>query len=140
VELVRLYSNLLGESLQLLRVRHAASSPRPTEGPKHARQHPHRLSQAEVLEQIAAYGHGESIKQLAQRFGIHRMTVTALLRRHGVELRRAGLTSDDVVAASRLYAHGWSLAKLGRKFGVNAATVLRALRACGVTMRSPAGR
>src|SRR5215218_1896046 len=68
------------------------------------------------LKLIAAYGHGESIKQLAQRFGIHRMTVTALLRRHGVELRRAGLTSDDVVAASRLYAHGWSLAKLGRKF------------------------
>jgi transposase len=87
-----------------------------------------------------AYRDGESITHLAQRFGIHRVTVAALLRRHGVELRRAGLTSDHVAAASKLYADGWSLVKLGRKFGVDAATVWRALRGSGVTMRSPAGR
>jgi predicted DNA binding protein len=80
------------------------------------------------------------IKELAQRFGIHRTTVTELLRRHGVKLRRVGLTSDDVAAASQMYARGWSVAKLGRNFGVDAVTVWRALRASGVTMRSPAGQ
>jgi DNA-binding CsgD family transcriptional regulator len=127
VELVRLYSNLFGgPAARLRRVRCAASAPRPSEGPQHPRQHQRRLSPTEVIELIVAYGDGESIKHLAQRFGIHRVTVTALLRRHGVELRPAGLTSDHVAAASQLYADGWSLVKLGRKFGVDAATVWRA--------------
>jgi transposase len=94
----------------------------------------------EVTELIKAYEQQEPIKELAQRFGIHRATVTGLLRRQGVELRRAGLTSDDLVTASQLYAAGWSVAKLAQKFCVDATTVWRALRASGVRMRSPARR
>jgi lambda repressor-like predicted transcriptional regulator len=68
---------------------------------------------------------------MAKRFGIHRTTVTALLRRHGVELRRAGLAPSDIPAAATLYGQGWSLAQLGTTFGVDAATVWRTLRAAG---------
>jgi hypothetical protein len=87
-----------------------------------------------------AYGQGVPINQLAQRFGIHRVTVTAPLRRHGVELRGAGLAPEEIRAAAHLYCMGWSLTRLGAKFGVDPATVWRALRATGVATRSPTER
>jgi hypothetical protein len=67
VALVRLYSNLPGGAAKFLRARCAASTPRPSEGPKRPRPHQRRLSPAEVLGLIAACGQGESIKHLAQR-------------------------------------------------------------------------
>jgi DNA-binding IclR family transcriptional regulator len=67
----------------------------------------------EISKLIKEYEQGASVKELAQRFGIHRTTVTKQLQQHGVELRRAGLTSDDVTTASVLYADGWSLANWG---------------------------
>jgi transposase len=93
----------------------------------------------EVAELIKEYEQQASVKELAQRFGIHRVTVTALLRRHGVELRRPGLALDDIPAAASLYRQGWSCARLGERFGVDAATVWRALRSAGVAMRSVRG-
>jgi hypothetical protein len=67
----------------------------------------------EVRMLIKEYEQRASVKDLAQRFGIHRLTVTALLRRHGVELRRAGLTPEQIRTAEGLYRQGWSLASLG---------------------------
>jgi len=114
VELVRLYSNL---SVGLLRgVRCACSAQRSKEGSKHPRQHHRRLGATEVAALIETYREGRSNKAIAQRFGIHRVTVTALLRRHGVERRRSGLAPEEVPEAASLYGQGWSLAKLGRKF------------------------
>jgi DNA-directed RNA polymerase specialized sigma24 family protein len=81
-----------------------------------------------VTQLIKAYGEQASVKELAQSFGIHRVTVTALLRRHRVELRLAGLGPEEIQAAARLHSEGWSLARLGEKFGVDPATVWRALR------------
>jgi hypothetical protein len=74
------------------------------------------------------------------RFGIHRLTVTELLRRHGVELRRVGLSQAEIEAATRLYRQGWSLARLGGRFGVDPTTVWRAFRAAAIPMRSPSMR
>jgi transposase-like protein len=87
------------------------------------------------MELIRAYEREATVKELAQRFGIHRVTVAALLRRHGAELRRTGLAPDEILTAVRLYGHGWSLARLGTKYGVDSTTVWRALRAAGVVMR-----
>jgi hypothetical protein len=137
VELVRLYSNPEVESDHLRRVRSTASSPRPANGSRQPRQHQRRLSMTEVTELINAYEQEVSVKDLAQQFGIHRLTVTALLRRHGVELRRAGLAPEDIQAAASLYGRGWSCARLGAMFGVDSTTVWRALQADGVLMRPP---
>jgi hypothetical protein len=46
----------------------------------------------EVTELIKEYEQQATVKELAQRFGIHRLTVSALLKRHGIELRPIGLT------------------------------------------------
>jgi transcriptional regulator of acetoin/glycerol metabolism len=109
----------------------------PTKAPKRQRQLQRRLTDAEVAELVTAYEDHELVHEIAQRFGIHRTTVTALLRRHGVELRRAGLVAADIPRAAKLYGQGWSLARLGARYGVDSTTVWRALRAAGVAMRSP---
>jgi hypothetical protein len=57
----------------------------------------------EITKLIKRYEQPLPVKDLAKQFGIHRLTVTALLRRHGVELRRSGLESADVQTATRLY-------------------------------------
>ena len=54
----------------------------------------------EVTELIKEYEEQASVKDLAKRFGIHRLTVTALLQRHGVELRRTGLAAEDIPVAA----------------------------------------
>jgi DNA-directed RNA polymerase specialized sigma24 family protein len=84
-----------------------------------------------------AYRDGQTIKEVAVGYGIHRTTVTALLSRQGVKLRRTGLTSEEIPEVALLYKEGWSLARLGARFDVNAATVWRALREAGIAMRSP---
>jgi len=98
VELMHAYSNLSREAECLHRLRREALSPRPARGAKRPRQHQRRINKAEVRELIKEYEQGALIKELAQRFGIHRLTVTALLRRHGVKLRQAGLAPEDIPA------------------------------------------
>ena len=91
----------------------------------------------EIRKLIKAYEHQESVTELGKRFGIHRLTVTALLRRHGVEQRPVGLTPTEIPEAAWLYGQCWSLVRWGEAFGVDASTVWRALRAAGVVMRHP---
>jgi hypothetical protein len=72
--------------------------------------------------------------------GIHRVTVTALLERHEVELRRSGLVPEVIPIVARMYSQGWSCARLGELFGVDPSTVWRALRVAGVKMRPSSSR
>jgi hypothetical protein len=140
VELVHAYSNLSREAEVLRRLRGAAPSQRSAGGSTQTRQNQRRLNNAEVGKLIREYEEGALVKELAGRFGIHRLTVTALLRQHGVKLRRVGLAPDDIPAAGRLYAQGWSLARLGAEYGVDSTTVWRALLAAGVAMRNANNR
>lgn len=96
-----------------------------------------RLREPEVKDLVAAYREGARVKELATTFGVHRTTVTAVLRRCGVRLRPVGLGIDQLEEAYRLYAEGWSVARLGEYFGVDGTTVWRGLLARGVAMRSP---
>jgi transposase len=90
-----------------------------------------------MAELIAAYQGGAGVKELAARFGVHRETVSAIIRRSGVQRNQRGLTATQISQASCLYAGGWSLARLGDEYGVDGTTVWRALTAAGVPMRSP---
>jgi predicted DNA-binding protein (UPF0251 family) len=134
---LRLYSNPEArlETLQRLLLK-ATSTGRHREQPV-TRQTQIRLAPHEVTALAAVYRDGKTIKELAQRYGIHRTTVTALLSRQGVKLRRRGLTSEEIPGVALLYYEGWSLPRLGARFDVNAATVWRTLREAGIAMRSP---
>jgi DNA-directed RNA polymerase specialized sigma24 family protein len=48
-----------------------------------------RLTPAEELEAIAAYRSGLTVYEVGEKFGIHRTTVSAIMRRHGVKMRRS---------------------------------------------------
>ncbi|PPJ13787.1 hypothetical protein C5E43_08790 [Nocardia cyriacigeorgica] len=78
--------------------------------------------------------------ELADRFGIERRTVSSILHRHGVPMRRRGLSPGQVDTAIHLYKLGWSLARVGNHLGVNHTTVLAALRRRGIPTRDPHGR
>ena len=107
MDLVRLYSNPKAEAGRLRLVLSATATPRPPEGPRRQRrQRQHRLSMTEITNLIKKYEQQASVKDLAKQFGIHRLTVTAHLQRHGVKLHQNGLAPDEVQAAARLCTAG----------------------------------
>ncbi len=99
-----------------------------------------RLGGAEQEELVARYQAGDLMTELAERYGIHRRTVSAILKRHGVPTRATGLSPEQIQHAVLLYAQGQSLAKIGRALGVDAGTVHGRLREQGVPMRDTHGR
>lgn len=99
-----------------------------------------RLDDGQVRELIAGYQGGATVYELGERFGIERRTVSEILRRHHVPMRRRGLTSEQVDDAIRLYGMGWSLARVGQHLGVDGMTVLNKLRERGIPTRDNQGR
>lgn len=98
-----------------------------------------RLTDRDVKELVQAYGEGANAKELAGRFGIHRVTVAGYLKRAGVPIRHRGLSPDQVPEAARLDEQGLSLARVAEKFGVDAQTVANTLRRAGVPIRPRRG-
>jgi transposase-like protein len=96
-----------------------------------------RLAYEDQTALVLAYVAGANMKDLAAAHGIHRVTVSEIIRRAGVSTRRRGLDPGQVERALRLYREGWSLARLGQRFEVDGTTVWRALRGRGVVMRPP---
>jgi DNA-directed RNA polymerase specialized sigma subunit len=56
---------------------------------KRARQVQRRLDEAEQIKVIKEYQSGLTVYEVGAAFGIHRTTVSAILKRHQVKLRRA---------------------------------------------------
>jgi predicted DNA-binding protein (UPF0251 family) len=137
VEVVHLYSNpkVRPEALLHLLVK-ATSALRPSGHPISI-QTQVRLSPDRAKELTTAYRAGKTIKELAQRYGVHRATVSSLLRRLGVEQRQVGLTDAQVAEAFRLYREGSSLARLAERYAVDDMTVRRYLLLAGCVMRLP---
>ncbi|MGQ4268610.1 hypothetical protein [Nocardiopsis changdeensis] len=106
---------------------------KPTKKPGTAK----RLKPHEVDELIAAYRSGMNVYKLGERFGITRQTVSAILKRHGVEIRKRGLSEEEIDEAVQLYAQGWSLTRIGKQFGVDSRTVRSRLMERGVKRHTP---
>jgi DNA-binding CsgD family transcriptional regulator len=99
-----------------------------------------QLDADQVQELVAGYRAGATVYQLGERFGIDRKTVSLVLRRHDVPMRRRGLSAEQIDEAVQLYGEGWSLARIGRKLGVDPTTVLSRLRERRVRTRDAQGR
>jgi hypothetical protein len=110
-----------------------------------ARPGPHRthtrLRPVEVDDMVAAYRAGDSIEQLADRYGVHRTTVIAHLGRRQVQLRPtfAPWDHDALTAAAAYYASGASLATVADRFGVDPSTVANRFRRGGIPIRPRRG-
>ncbi|PPJ27499.1 hypothetical protein C5E45_34805 [Nocardia nova] len=99
-----------------------------------------RLGPDQVQQLITGYRSGETVYQLGARFGIERRTVSAILHRNNVPMRRRGLSAEQIDDAIHLYKLGWSLARIGQRLGVDPTTVLNKLRRLGIPTRDTHGR
>ncbi|MEC3975783.1 hypothetical protein [Amycolatopsis sp. H20-H5] len=115
-------------------------APQPTSGKRDRPRRALRLGSDQVEQLIAGYRSGATVYELGERFGIERRTVSSILHRHGVPMRRRGLAPDQVDDAIHLYNLGWSLARVGQHLDVDHVTVLNKLRERGIPTRDTHGR
>ncbi len=94
------------------------------------------LTAAEVDRLVDDYRGGAGVNELAERYGIHRTTVSGHLTRRGVERRLPGLSVAEVAEVVRLYQGGWSMRAIGRTMGVNRKMVRGHLVEAGVNLGS----
>jgi DNA-binding CsgD family transcriptional regulator len=118
----------------------AGSNRRYVSEPRRLVQDQHRLTVHQVTELVQAYREGATVAVLADRFDIHRHTVTAHLERREVSRRQpATMSASHVKEAARLYHTGLSLAAVGQVLGFSANTVRKYLLEAGVRIRQRPG-
>lgn len=94
-----------------------------------------KLKPAEIDELVEQYRAGSSVYQLAERFGIHRITIGRHLRSRGIDTTAPALTEEQVREAVEHYADSWSCKKIAKHLGVGAETVRVSLAKAGVQLR-----
>lgn len=99
-----------------------------------------QLDEQQVQTLIAGYLAGATVYELGEQFGIDRRTVSQILHRNEVPIRRRGLSREQINEAVRLYEAGWSLVRVAERIQVDATTVHNRLRERGVRMRDTHGR
>ena len=141
VDLVRL---LLNHELQIKRMLSTSLTRKAVDlepvRPMHGRTR--KLTESEISSLIVRYDAGESTRQLAKAFDIHRTTIACHLTDNGVVLRRKSrkLTDELVREAAGRYAQGDTLAQLADRYCVGQETIRRELCQAGVKLRSRGGR
>jgi DNA-directed RNA polymerase specialized sigma24 family protein len=100
---------------------------------------PRALSPEEEGKVVAAYEAGMSQPEIGEVFGVHQITVSNILKRHGIKAREPGFPralspeeEDEVIAA---YEAGMSQPEIGEVFGVHQRTVSNILKRHGVKTR-----
>jgi hypothetical protein len=93
------------------------------------------LKSDDVDSLVADYSAGMPAGTIAEKYGIHRSTVTAHLRRREIPAPAAGPDPGQRAEALRLYREGLSLREVGRRVGANRKLVRAALVAAGVEIK-----
>lgn len=142
VGLMRWYSKQVNLTKQLDRLRQQLTELPPPSGvsPVTPRRHKRHATTDDIVALVQAYESGTSSNQLCAQTGLAKGTILKLLRKGGAQMRRQGLSPDDVAETLHRYAAGQSLAVIGLHFNVSAETVRTTLRKHGVTPRDPHGR
>lgn len=137
MELVGHYSNTDDLLRRLERIRQTPHKPRSAANrtPKRPQ---NRLTADETATLLQGYEQGETLDNLAERFGIHRTTVLNHVQRAGME-RRIGIIDRHLDKAQTLYASGLSLAAVGTQFGVGKDAVRQAFHRHGIPVRPRPG-
>ena len=83
---------------------------------------PRKLAEEGISEPIHGYQDGLTVYELADQFGIHRETVSVVLRREGVPRRRRPLSPPQIERASFLHKSDWSFVRVGAEDACDAST------------------
>lgn len=85
-----------------------------------------------------SYQAGTTAAELAKRYGVHRHTITELLKREAVNIRvRRSMSEAEIDQAVSLYNQGQSLQRIGARLGWDHNTIYRRLKQRGVEFRGP---
>lgn len=91
----------------------------------------------EAAEIVRLYVTGITATDVGEKTGRPLRTVTDVLRRHGVEIRRQfSRVNVDCSEIERLYRSGQSIRKIATQLGVSKSTVGKQLANAGVPLRS----
>lgn len=120
------------------RARHRATRHHDERGPvaKYSRGPQTGLNAANRKELAAGYAAGVPVKELAERFGVHRATVNRVAAQAGLQARRVPLSEQRQAEAARLYAEGMTLREVAAKLGTGKDAVRSAVVAHGGMIRS----
>lgn len=88
---------------------------------------------------MADYEAGMPIRAICAKYGVHRSTVSVLVRRAGLSVRMPGLDKDERARAAALYAGGMTLVQVARHMSIGDEAVRSAVLAEGGQIR-PRGR
>jgi len=105
--------------------------------PKHVHR---RLRPDQVDLVIESYLAGSTLREIGQRFSVHRTTVSELLKARGIKRRYGSLTPEQVDQAVKLYRSGLALAAVAEVLHVQTSTVWLALKRRGIPRRNRQGR
>ena len=76
------------------------------------------------------------MKELAERFGVHRATVNRVAAQAGLQARRVPLSEQRQAEAARLYGEGMTLREVAAKLGTGKDAVRSAVVSHGGTVRA----
>jgi len=93
------------------------------------------LTASEVDHLVDDYRSGASVNELAERYGVHRATVSAHLTRRGANRRTPGLGVEEAAEAVKLYLGGLSMRAIARAMGVDRKMVRTTLVRADVEIR-----
>ncbi|MFT3862339.1 hypothetical protein [Micropruina sp.] len=85
------------------------------------------LTASEVDRLVDDYRSGASVNELAERYGVHRATVSAHLTRRRVARRRPGLGVEEAAEAVKLRLGGVAMRAIARSMSVDREAVRTAL-------------
>ncbi|MGH3631664.1 MAG: terminase gpP N-terminus-related DNA-binding protein [Sciscionella sp.] len=96
----------------------------------------HQPGYDQAKQVIAGYQAGATVYELGDQFGIDRKTVSRILQRHNIPMRRTGPTPDQVDQAVHLHSNGWSTAQIAHHLNTTQRTVQRRLAERGTTTQA----
>ena len=76
---------------------------------------------------MADYRAGATVYQLAAQYGVHRQTVSRILKRSGVTMRRRTLSAEEVAQLLHAHQQGDSIQSIAQRFGIQPSTVRKRL-------------
>lgn len=103
---------------------------------KTIKQQQKNLSELEIQTICKKYQSGSSSYELAKEFNCHRSTITAALRRNGIEVSHKATTKPELVKrVIELYAEMKTPKEVGAIVGITGDTVRRILKENGIHIR-----
>ncbi|WP_133903149.1 helix-turn-helix domain-containing protein [Actinophytocola oryzae] len=94
-----------------------------------------QLKPAEIDKLVDTYQAGATVFQLAEQFGINRITVGRHLKTRGIDTRLPAITEDELEQVISHYRDGRSITTIAKQYGVSNNAVRDRLIAAGVKMR-----